>query len=140
MPLKLDEVDASIIRSLMRDARKSFRQVSRETGVSTPTVKARYQRLVRAGLIRAAVLDVDLSKLERGKMAGMGMAGRMGQQWHHGRLRKGMLVGIKCDYCKGQVGGKPSVLKLGNSERLFCCTSCRSLYREKYQGRLRQVL
>jgi len=37
---KLDEIDLAIISSLMKDGRKSFRQIAREIKVSTPTVKA----------------------------------------------------------------------------------------------------
>lgn len=47
MPIELDEYDISILKSLFKDGRKSFRQVSRETGITTPTVKARFDRLVR---------------------------------------------------------------------------------------------
>jgi DNA-binding Lrp family transcriptional regulator len=45
MPLQLDDYDMSIIRSLLKDGRKSFREISRETGITTPTVKARFTRL-----------------------------------------------------------------------------------------------
>ena len=41
MPLSLDEIYVSILKSLLEDGRKSFRQVSRDTGITTPTVKAR---------------------------------------------------------------------------------------------------
>ena len=40
MPLQLDDYDVSILRSLLKDGRKSFREISRETGITTPTVKA----------------------------------------------------------------------------------------------------
>ena len=46
MPLSLDEMDVSILNSILEDGRKSFRQISRDTGITTPTVKARYERLV----------------------------------------------------------------------------------------------
>ena len=38
MPIELDSIDVSILKSLFKDGRKSFSQVSRETGISTPTV------------------------------------------------------------------------------------------------------
>lgn len=37
MDIKLDNIDFAIITSLMQDGRKSFRQISREINVSTPT-------------------------------------------------------------------------------------------------------
>ena len=42
MPLQLDNYDVSILKSLLKDGRKSFREISRETGITTPTVKARF--------------------------------------------------------------------------------------------------
>jgi len=64
VPIKLDEIDITLLESLIKDGRKSFNQVSREIKVSTPTVKARYDRLVNIGLIKAVTLDLDLGKLE----------------------------------------------------------------------------
>jgi len=42
MPLQLDDYDVSILKSLIKDGRKSFREISRETGITSPTVKARF--------------------------------------------------------------------------------------------------
>ena len=52
MPLELDDYDVSILKSLLKDGRKSFRKISRETGITTPTVKARFSRLVNIGFIK----------------------------------------------------------------------------------------
>lgn len=133
MPLKLDKIDVDIIRSLMEDGRKSFRKVSREVGVSTPTVKSRYERLVSAGLIRAIVPDLDLGRLEQGRKD---RPVRKGGKENRGRIGRGALVRMTCEYCKGPVHESPITLKVGTSSRFFCCTSCRSLYKEKYRGRL----
>ena len=75
MPLQLDNYDVSILKSLLKDGRKSFREVSRETGITTPTVKARFTRLVNVGFIKSVspILDFDIieeeniSKPELGK-------------------------------------------------------------------------
>ena len=53
MPLQLDDYDVSILRSLLKDGRKSFREISRETGITTPTVKARFNRLVNVGFLKS---------------------------------------------------------------------------------------
>jgi DNA-binding Lrp family transcriptional regulator len=63
MPLHLDEMDISIIKSLLYDGRKSFRQISRDTGISTPTVKARFERLVDVGFIKGVVPFFDFNKV-----------------------------------------------------------------------------
>src|SRR5574338_1235111 len=67
MPFKLDEIDVALLESLIKDGRKSFRAISREIKVSTPTVKARYDRLVKIGLIKAVRPEIDLSRLDRGR-------------------------------------------------------------------------
>jgi Lrp/AsnC family leucine-responsive transcriptional regulator len=110
--------------------------VAREIKVSTPTLKARYDRLVDVGLIKAVTLDLDIGKLEA----------KMGERLdylrekiikNHGiKLDRGMIIKLSCDYCDGSVEGKPHLLKFRNFERFFCCTSCRSLYKEKYKARI----
>ncbi len=64
MPLSLDEIDVSILKSLLEDGRKSFRQVSRDTGITTLTVKARYERLVNVGFIKGVIPVLDFKKVE----------------------------------------------------------------------------
>ncbi len=63
MPLYLDENDVAIIKSLLEDRRKSFRQISRDTGITTPTVKSRYERLVNVGFINGVFPIFDFSKV-----------------------------------------------------------------------------
>ena len=139
MPLRLDETDLAILESLLEDARKSFRQVSREINVSTPTVMKRYERLVNVGLIKAVSLNLDLGKLEKKMSARLDHLRQKTLKNHNIKLDKGMLVKIACDYCKGSVHGKPSILKFANVERFFCCTSCKTLYKEKYKGRIKTL-
>lgn len=139
MPIKLDEIDVALLESLIKDGRKSFNQVAREIKTSAPTVKARYDRLVNAGLIKAISLDLDMGKLET----------RTGKRLEHLReksiknynikLDRGMIIKISCDYCKGSIHGKPLILKFANFERFFCCTSCRSLYEQKYKTRIESL-
>ena len=65
MPVELDDYDISILKSLFEDGRKSFRQISRETGITTPTVKARFERLVNVGFIQRVVPVVDFGKVAK---------------------------------------------------------------------------
>ena len=39
MPLSLDEIDVSILKSILEDGRKSFRQISLDTGITAPLWK-----------------------------------------------------------------------------------------------------
>ena len=139
MPIKLDDVDIAILESLVKDGRKSFNQISREIKVSTPTVKARYDRLVSAGLIKAVTLDLDFGALETKTGERLENLKRNTVKNHGIKLGKGMSVKIFCEYCKGPVDSKPSILKFGSFERFFCCTSCRSLYKEKYGRKIRTL-
>ena len=139
MPLRLDEADLAILESLLEDARKSFRQVSREINVSTPTVMKRYERLVNVGLIKVVSLNLDLGKLEKKMSARLDHLRQKTLKNHNIKLDKVMFVKISCDYCKGIVHGRPSILKFANVERFFCCTSCKALYKEKYSGRIKAL-
>lgn len=136
MPFKLDEIDLAILESLVKDGRKSFRQISRETKVSTPTVKARYERLVNIGLIKAVLPIIDTGMLEGRTGTKLDIIRSKTIKHHDIKISEDMLVKMSCDYCEGPVHVKPSILKFGNLERFFCCTSCRTLYKEKYKGRI----
>jgi DNA-binding Lrp family transcriptional regulator len=67
LPVDLDNTDIAILKSLMEDGRKSFRAISRNIKVSTPTVKSRYERLVNIGLIKSVKPEIDLFNVNRGK-------------------------------------------------------------------------
>lgn len=137
MPLKLDALDVALLESLIKDGRKSFNEIAREIKTSAPTVKTRYDRLVNIGLIRAVTLDVDFGKLETETGKKLEHLKEKTVNEEHGRkLGKNVTIPISCDYCKGSVDGKPHVLKFASFERFFCCTSCRSLYKEKYKTRM----
>jgi len=136
MPFKLDEIDLAILESLVKDGRKSFRQISRETNVSTPTVQARYERLVNIGLIKAVMPIIDTGMLEDRTGTRLDSIRSKAIKHHDVRIDKDMLVKMACDYCQGPVSNKPSILKIASFERFFCCTSCRTLYKEKYKGRI----
>lgn len=132
MPVELDKIDAAIIKSLMEDGRKSFRAISREVKVSTPTVKARYERLVNIGLIKSIKPEIDMSRLDRSAKAGKK---RKSLLLH----LSGLKVKLSCDHCGGPVHGSPKVLRFAGFERFFCCVQCRTSYREKHAGRIEML-
>ncbi|MGH9986023.1 MAG: AsnC family transcriptional regulator [Nitrososphaeraceae archaeon] len=64
MHTELDGIDLSIINSLMRDGRKSFRQIAREIKVSTPTVESRFNKMKNdLGIIKNIQPIIDNDKL-----------------------------------------------------------------------------
>ena len=64
MDIKLDNIDFAIITSLMQDGRKSFRQISREINVSTPTVEIRFKRLIESKIVKGVQPIFDLEKFK----------------------------------------------------------------------------
>ncbi len=89
MPLYLDESDIAIIKSLLDDGRKSFRQISRETGLTTPTVKARFERLVNVGFIKGVFPIFDFGKVDNN-------GGQYSHpQYHHPQQQNDILIQIQ---------------------------------------------
>jgi DNA-binding Lrp family transcriptional regulator len=61
----LDELDTAILRELQSDARKTNREVAAAVGVSPTTALDRTRALRQRGVIRGALLDVDLPAIGR---------------------------------------------------------------------------
>jgi len=164
MPLSLDETDVSILNSILEDGRKSFRQISRDTGITTPTVKARYERLVNVGFIKGVLPVFDFEKIEsvrsrennfihvedlkknmKQKRKNIQQKSdqniTLKEEIHElqKKISSGLAINIVCDFCEGPVFDKPKILKFANIERFFCCTSCKSGYSQKYRGRIESI-
>jgi DNA-binding Lrp family transcriptional regulator len=144
LPVDLDNTDIAILKSLMEDGRKSFRAISREIKVSTPTVKSRYERLVNIGLIKSVKPEIDLSKVNREKKSqffGEETIKQLAQQKKHFHVKiENMKVKMQCEYCGGPINAKPKVLEFANFQRFFCCIGCKNSYREKHAGRIRSIV
>ena len=138
MPHELDDVDIGIVRSLQEDGRKSFRQIARELDISTPTVQARFLRLVNIGLIKSVSPVIDSTNVvdeQKGQIKTCDC-----NESHDVNLKSGMYVKMKCDLCDGPIGDKPHVLKFANFERFFCCNTCKTQYKEKNKGGIRSLI
>ncbi|MFQ5782676.1 MAG: AsnC family transcriptional regulator [Nitrosopumilus sp.] len=138
MPHELDDIDVGIVNSLQKDGRKSFRQIARELNVSTPTVQARYQRLVNIGLIKSISPVIDSTNLTTKEKEQLPTCDCHGS--HDTNLKTGMSVKMKCDLCDGPIGDKPHVFKFANFERFFCCNTCKTQYQEKNRGRIQSLI
>jgi len=137
MPHELDDIDVGIVASLQEDGRKSFRQIARELDISTPTVQARYQRLVNIGLIKSISPVIDPTNLDNKQKERFEICNH---ESHDVSLQSGMSVKIRCDLCDGPIGDKPYVFKFANFERFFCCNTCKTQYREKNRGRIQSII
>jgi DNA-binding Lrp family transcriptional regulator len=146
LPVDLDDIDVAILKSLMEDGRKSFRAISRQIKVSTPTVKSRYERLVNIGLIKSVKPEIDLSKVDSRKknqfFGGEETIKQLEQQKKHFHVKvdNNMKVKMQCEYCGGPINGKPKVLEFANFQRFFCCIGCKNNYREKHAGRIESIV
>ncbi len=145
----------------MTDGRKSFRQISRETKISTPTVKSRFERLVNVGFIKGVlpVFDynrigdrsvnlIQIQNINQGtkKEKEGNIFKKDTRDFHKMELDKikekitsGLAINLECDFCEGPIFSKPKVLKFADIERFFCCSSCKSGYGEKYRGRIESI-
>ena len=139
MPLELDQYDVSILKSLFEDGRKSFRQVSRETGITTPTVKARFERLVNVGFIRGVQPIIDFRKIQK-STAVTNLKNAITKNQPVKKIKKGIRIQLDCDFCHGTIAGSPHVIKFADYERFFCCSSCKSEYKKKYGGRIQAII
>lgn len=160
MPVRLDEIDVSIIKSILEDGRKPFRQISRETGITTPTVISRYERLVNIGFIKSVLPVFDFGKLgadddqdyiqleslvkdvqSKRSVTKSDQKNTLKEEINEiqKQISTGVSIKIVCDFCDGPIYGKPRVIKFANIERFFCCVSCKSGYSQKYHGRIESI-
>jgi DNA-binding Lrp family transcriptional regulator len=163
MPLQLDGYDISILKSLLNDGRKSFREISRETGITTPTVKARFTRLVNVGFIKSVSPILNFDIIENENILNLELKGehksndnlkllenennknknnkpRINQQQDiKSKIKKGLKIKLDCDFCKGPIMSHPHIFRFANYERFFCCTGCLSGYKQKYSGRIESI-
>ena len=145
MPVDLDDTDVAILKSLMEDGRKSFRAISREIKVSTPTIKNRYERLVNIGLIKSVKPEIDLSKVNKEKKSqffGEETIRQLEEQKKHFHVKvdRNMKIKMQCEYCGGPINGKPKVLEFANFQRFFCCIGCKNNYKEQHAGRIQSIV
>jgi Lrp/AsnC family leucine-responsive transcriptional regulator len=142
MPFNLTDMDVSIIKELLKDGRKSFREISRSTGISTPTVKARFDRLVNVGFIKSVSPIFDFNKIDLNminseiKKTVKKEQNSINQDMYNELIKKDLEIQLECDFCKGPISGRTHILKFANFERFFCCGGCRTSYKEKYSGRI----
>jgi DNA-binding Lrp family transcriptional regulator len=162
MPLQLDSYDVSILKSLIKDGRKSFREISRETGITTPTVKTRFTRLVNVGFIKSVSPIFDFDMVEKENLLKPTLEDEnkgdedsrakedenrknnnnlriIQQQDGRLKLKKGLKIKLDCEFCKGPIISHPHVFRFANYERFFCCTGCMSGYKQKYAGRIESI-
>ena len=59
----MDKIDYLILGELLLDAQTPFLQVAQKLKISSFTVKNRYDNMIKEGIIRGAIIHIDLSRL-----------------------------------------------------------------------------
>jgi DNA-binding Lrp family transcriptional regulator len=144
LPADPDHTDVAILKSLMENGRKSFQAIPREIKVSTPTVKARFERLANIGLIKSVKPEIDLSKIDYNKkrqfFSEENIKDLSNRNKNFNVKIENARVKALCEYCGGPINGKAKVLEFANFQRFFCCIGCKNNYREKHAGRIQSVI
>lgn len=108
-----DELDRRILAELKKDARVSFRELSRRLNVSTPTVSYRIRRMEDAGLITG--YRVVAATHESGESVA-DTPDRM-----------------RCASCKGPIHGPATIGRFGGHAQAFCCGVCLETFSKKFR-------
>ena len=70
---KLDEVDVKILKAMLKDARTSFSDIAKDCGISTNSIRMRFERLKKAGVIKGAVTQINPKSLGYNCIAFLGI-------------------------------------------------------------------
>lgn len=57
--LRIDEINANILRTLLADARTSFTKMAKENKITAAAVRSRYENLKNAGVITGATMQIN---------------------------------------------------------------------------------
>ena len=70
---KLDEIDITILRTLQKDIRTSFKEIANQCNISTDTIKNRYKKMIENEVIRGSTIVVDPKKMGQGNLVIIGI-------------------------------------------------------------------
>jgi Lrp/AsnC family transcriptional regulator for asnA, asnC and gidA len=59
----IDEIDATILRELLKDGRKEFSEIAKENGVSKNIISKRYKEMEKSGIIVGATTQINYGQL-----------------------------------------------------------------------------
>lgn len=59
----MDKIDYLILSELCKDAQLSFVAIAKKLGITPYTVRKRYNRMKKEGIIQKSIVSIDLSKL-----------------------------------------------------------------------------
>lgn len=77
---KIDEIEAKILKVLLKDGRKSFREIAKEAGVSKDVIWQHYNNMKKNGIIVGATIQLDYAALGYDVSASLVVDVPIGQQ------------------------------------------------------------
>lgn len=70
---KIDEVDVKILKALLKDARTSFGDIAKDCGMSANSIRRRFERLKKVGVIKGAITQINPKSLGYNCIAFLGI-------------------------------------------------------------------
>ena len=64
IPENIDEIDAKILKTLLKDARTRFTEIAKECGISTNAIVKRFYNLKKSGVINGTAIRLNQKKFE----------------------------------------------------------------------------
>ena len=71
--IRIDMINAKLLRMLQNDARTSFKDIAEECNVSLDTIKNRFNVLRKNGVIRGSTIVIDPKKMGQGNLVIIGI-------------------------------------------------------------------
>ncbi|MHA1192367.1 MAG: Lrp/AsnC family transcriptional regulator [Promethearchaeota archaeon] len=71
--IRIDKINAKLLRMMQNDARTSFKDIAKECNVSLDTIKNRFNILKKNGVIRGSTIVVDPKKMGQGNLVIIGI-------------------------------------------------------------------
>ncbi|UCC58595.1 MAG: Lrp/AsnC family transcriptional regulator [Candidatus Bathyarchaeum sp.] len=56
---KIDEINAKILKALLKEPRTSFTEIAKECGLSNTSIKNRFDRMKKSGIINGAIMQIN---------------------------------------------------------------------------------
>ena len=75
----VDSLDIAILERMLSDGRTTFKELAGATNNDSRTIASRFQRLVKAGVLKRATVEVDWSKVGFTASAYMGSTTALGE-------------------------------------------------------------
>ena len=58
----IDDIDATILKEMLRNPRTKFTKIAKECGLSAPAIKNRFQNLEKSGIINGSITQINPKK------------------------------------------------------------------------------